>query len=256
MNWLDFFRYLIDTAVQYFVIVSIIFFTIYILLKKRVFHKKIQLKFPKVSEYKRDIINSAISILIMASPVFILLGNPTLRSYTTYYSDINEYGIPYLFGALILMIFMHDTYFYWMHRLIHHPKLFKAVHLTHHKSTNPSPWTSYAFHPFEAVLESLIFVIFLFTLPIHPILITTFFAFNLWMTIYGHLGYEFLPKGWTKHWLGKWISTSVAHNQHHHHFNKNFGLYFTIWDRLMGTLSDNYDQAYLNATTKKRKDNI
>ncbi|MEI7983754.1 MAG: sterol desaturase, partial [Bacteroidota bacterium] len=27
-----------------------------------------------------------------------------------------------------------------MHRLIHHPLLFKRVHLVHHQSTNPSPW--------------------------------------------------------------------------------------------------------------------
>jgi sterol desaturase/sphingolipid hydroxylase (fatty acid hydroxylase superfamily) len=38
----------------------------------------------------------------------------------------------------------------------------------------------------------------------------------------------------------------VYHNLHHERFNGNYGLYFTFWDRLMGTLrKDNDDK--LNA---------
>lgn len=168
------------------------------------------------------------------------------------YYSIGEYGFLYLIGALILMLFIHDTYFYWMHRLIHHPRLFKTIHLVHHKSTNPSPWTSYAFHPLEALLESFVFVIFLFAIPIHPILLSTFFLINLFITVSGHHGFEFLPTGWTKHWLGKWINTSVSHNQHHKYFNKNYGLYFTFWDRMMGTLSADYDSEFLDVKSRKR----
>jgi len=35
--------------------------------------------------------------------------------------------------------------------------------------------------------------------------------------------------------VGKWINTSVSHN---------YGLYFTVWDRLMGTMNTNYDKAF------------
>lgn len=250
MNWKELFFHILAIAEHYFIMISVVFFIFYILLKRKIAYKKIQLKFPKVKDYKRDILYSLSSIIIFALPVFILLRIDSIREHTTYYSNIHDHGKLYLIFALILMIFMHDAYFYWMHRLIHHPRLFKAIHLIHHKSTNPSPWTSYAFHPFEAILESLIIVIFLFTIPIHPILLVVFYFFSIAMNVYGHLGFELFPKRWSEHWFGKWISTSVYHNQHHHGFTKNYGLYFTIWDRLMGTFSVDYNEAYKEVKTR------
>lgn len=147
---------------------------------------------------------------------------------------------------------MHDTYFYWAHRIMHHPWLFKTVHLVHHKSTNPSPWAAYAFHPFEAIVESLIFVIFLFAIPVHSIHLIWFFVISLVYNVYGHLGFEIYPKGFNKHWLGKWMNTSVSHNQHHQFFKGNYGLYFTIWDRLMGTLRPDYDTAFDNLKRREK----
>jgi sterol desaturase/sphingolipid hydroxylase (fatty acid hydroxylase superfamily) len=40
------------------------------------------------------------------------------------------------------------------------------------------------------------------------------------------------------------MNTSVAHNMHHRYFKGNYGLYFTIWDRLMGTLRNDYDENF------------
>lgn len=127
---------------------------------------------------------------------------------------------------------------------MHQPRLFQMVHLLHHRSTNPSPWAAYAFHPFEAILESFIFVIFLLTIPVNSIHLMAFFVFSLLYNVYGHLGFELYPRGFNKHWLGKWMNTSVSHNQHHQYFKGNYGLYFTIWDRLMGTLRTDYNQAF------------
>lgn len=152
------------------------------------------------------------------------------------------------------MSIIHDTYFYWMHRLMHHPKLFKLFHLIHHKSSNPSPWAAYSFHPFEAVIESLIFVVFLFTIPIHSVHLMLFFIFSLIYNVYGHLGFELYPKGFSTHWLGKWINTSVSHNMHHQYFKGNYGLYFTLWDRLMGTMNKKYDQMFNEVTSRKKVD--
>jgi uncharacterized protein (DUF2147 family) len=150
----------------------------------------------------------------------------------------------YFFVAFPLLFLIHDTYFYWMHRFIHHPKLFKWFHLVHHRSVNPSPWAAYAFHPLEAFLESMIFVIFLFTLPISGWHLLIFFVISLTYNVYGHLGYELYPAGFNRHWLGRWVNTSVSHNLHHHYFKGNYGLYFLFWDRLMGTMREDYDSAY------------
>jgi Delta7-sterol 5-desaturase len=149
------------------------------------------------------------------------------------------------------MLLIHDSYFYWMHRTMHYPKLFKLFHLVHHKSNNPSPWAAYAFHPLEAVLESLIFVVFLFTIPVHSIHLLLFFIFSLIYNVYGHLGFELYPKGFSTHWFGKWINTSVSHNMHHQYFKGNYGLYFTIWDRLMGTMNKKYEETFDEVTSRK-----
>jgi sterol desaturase/sphingolipid hydroxylase (fatty acid hydroxylase superfamily) len=56
----------------------------------------------------------------------------------------------------------------------------------------------------------------------------------------GHCGFEFLPKKFTRHWFFKWQNPVTHHDMHHSKFNCNYGLYFNIWDRIMGTLHSEY----------------
>ena len=244
MTWDKFFWLLIDNANKYFVVAAPFFVFFYIVYRKKFSYSKIQLRFPKLKDYVREMFFSTLSIIIFSVPPLFMLYNESIRPHTTFYEDINAYGIPYLIIAFPLMLIIHDSYFYWIHRMMHLPVFFKWFHLIHHKSNNPSPWAAYAFHPLEAIVESMIFVIFLFVIPVHAIHLTFFFVFSLLYNVYGHLGFELYPKGFSKHWFGKWINTSVSHNQHHQYFRGNYGLYFTIWDRLMGTLRSDYDSVY------------
>jgi len=243
MIWQDYLRILSLIGGRYFIIAGLSFVVFYLLLKRKNPLKKIQSKFPKNDDYAREIGYSVITLFIFAAVPILLLKTP-IQKFTTFYTDISKFGIPYFVFAYVLMIFVHDTYFYWMHRLMHHPKLFKILHLVHHKSTNPSPWAAYAFHPLEAVIEAGIFPVFLFTFPVHPIHLGVFFLFMIVYNVYGHLGFELYPKGFSKHPIGKWINTSVNHNQHHQYFKGNYGLYFLIWDRLMGTIRSDYDARF------------
>jgi lathosterol oxidase len=252
MNWERFTRLLLNVADKYFFIATPAFLLFYIFLKKKLTYKKIQQRFPKWKDYGREIFFSTLSIIIFALPPLIILFSDNIRPHTFYYLNIADHGWVYLILAFPLMLLIHDTYFYWMHRLLHHPRLFKWFHLVHHRSSNPSPWAAYAFHPLEAVMESLVFVIFLFTIPIHPIHLTLFFIFSLVYNVYGHLGFELYPKGFNRHWLGKWLNTSVSHNMHHQYFKGNYGLYFTIWDRLMKTMSASYDKTFDEVTSRKK----
>lgn len=71
---------------------------------------------------------------------------------------------------------------------------------------------------------------------------------GLWINtiyaVYTHLGYELFPRAMSKHWLGRWINTSTAHNTHHARGRYNYSWYFLFWDRMMGTLSPDYDEQY------------
>jgi sterol desaturase/sphingolipid hydroxylase (fatty acid hydroxylase superfamily) len=233
-------------------VAGIFFVLYYFLLYKKISHKKIQQRLPKRQDYLREVGYSLLTIFIFAFVPLFMLHMPSLARYTTLYARIEDYGWAYFFLAFPVLFLLHDTYFYWTHRAMHHKKLFRTMHLVHHKSVNPSPWAAYAFHPLEAVVEAGIFAVFLFTLPVHPLHLLLFFFFMIVYNVYGHLGYELYPQGFNKHWLGKWINTSVNHNQHHQYFKGNYGLYFTFWDRLMGTLRPDYDRRFEEVTSKQK----
>lgn len=252
MSWDKFVYLMLDNAVKYFFISLPFFLVYYVFLRKRLSYKKIQAKFPRLKDYARELGFSTLSVIIFSVPPLIMLYSDAIRPHTTFYTHIDEHGKAYFVLAFPLMLLIHDTYFYWAHRIMHHPWLFKMVHLIHHKSTNPSPWAAYAFHPFEAIVESLIFIIFLFTIPVHSVHLMLFFVFSLVYNVYGHLGFEIYPEGFNKNWFGKWMNTSVSHNLHHQYFKGNYGLYFIIWDRLMGTLRSDYDTSFDNLKLRKR----
>ncbi len=250
MNWDFYLRSIWLIGARYFVIAGIAFALYYILFRNRYFYKKIQHRFPKNTDYLREMGYSVLTIAIFSLVSMELLGNPHIVPYTTRYNTIADHGWVYYFLAFPLMFLMHDTYFYFTHRLMHHKKLFRWFHLVHHQSVNPSPWAAYAFHPLEAVVEVGIVVVFLFTIPIHKTHLLIFFLMMIVYNVYGHLGYELYPKGFSKSRFGKWINTSVNHNQHHQYFKGNYGLYFLIWDRVFGTVREDYDEKFEEVKTR------
>ncbi len=222
-------------GLRYFIFAGLFFLFFYVLFRQKVAPKKIQPEFPSRKDYRREVLYSISTMIIFSALSVLILTIPSFRQHTTLYTDLSLHSNGYFAFAFVLMFFMHDTYFYWMHRLVHHPVLFKTVHLLHHRSTNPSPWAAYSFHPLEALFEFGIFVIFLFTLPVTIYHLGFFFLFMIIYNVYGHLGFELYPKNFNRHWFGKWVNTSVAHNAHHKYFKGNYGLYLSFWDRIMGT---------------------
>lgn len=256
MNWEVYFKIVRAIGIRYLVLALIATVLFYWLFQKKWQFKKIQTALPKASDYTREIGYSIITILIFGFIGYLLHFYQPVVQYTLQYKDIHAYGWAWYFAAFIVMLIVHDTYFYWTHRLMHHPKIFKYLHLVHHKSTNPSPWAAYAFHPLEAVVEAGILPVFVFTLPLH--LTHTFFFFFIMIVynVYGHLGYELYPKGFSKSAVGKWINTSVNHNQHHQYFKGNYGLYFLWWDRWMNTLRTDYDTRFEEVKGRKKENEM
>jgi sterol desaturase/sphingolipid hydroxylase (fatty acid hydroxylase superfamily) len=236
--------FLEKVASKYYLIAGSVYLIFYLVLKNKIIKQKIQSLFPKNTDYLREIFYSTITVLIFALIPLFFTANPVVRAYTTLYDNMSDRGWLYYFLAFPIMFIIHDTYFYWTHRIMHHKSLFNIMHLVHHKSTNPSPWAAYAFHPLESIVEVGIFVVFLFTIPVHKSHIAIFFLLSIIYNIYGHLGWELYPKGFSQSRIGKWINTSVNHNQHHKYFKGNYGLYFLFWDRVMGTIRADYDEAF------------
>jgi sterol desaturase/sphingolipid hydroxylase (fatty acid hydroxylase superfamily) len=252
MNWEFYFKQVWLIGGRYSFFAGLAFVLFYVLFRRKWLYKKIQLRFPENKDYLREFGYSMLTIFIFTTVTYPLIAAPSIAKYTTRYAEISEYGWFYYFALFPVLFVMHDTYFYFAHRIMHHKRLFNLFHLVHHKSTNPSPWAAYAFHPLEAIVEVGIVVVFLFTVPIHKTHLLLFFLMMIVYNVYGHLGYELYPKGFHKTRIGRWINTSVNHNQHHQYFKGNYGLYFLFWDRVLGTIREDYDTRYVDATTRTK----
>jgi sterol desaturase/sphingolipid hydroxylase (fatty acid hydroxylase superfamily) len=237
------------------VIAAIAFLIFYYFLKATWFVKKIQLRFPKAAEYLREIGYSLVTVVVFAAVGSAFFFTP-MRPFTRLYTSLDEFGLHYFFGSILLKLFIHDTYFYWTHRAMHLPAVYKWFHKVHHLSANPSPWAAYAFHLLEAILEAGIIVVLAFILPVHPLSISLFLLISMIYNGYDHLGYELYSKQFSKSKVGKWINTSVNHNQHHQFFTGNYGLYFLWWDRWMGTLRKDYDKQFEELTARVAKPRV
>jgi lathosterol oxidase len=228
---------------RYIIIASVAFSIFYWVRKEAMKFKKIQLQFPTPTDYYREIFFSLVTALIFTGIGWLVFMTP-LRTHTLMYLHLSDYGLAYFVFSIFLILIVHDTYFYWTHRAMHHPAVFKLFHRVHHLSTNPSPWAAMAFHPLEAVVEAGIIVVVVFLFPVHPLAIGIFLVIMMLYNVYGHLGYELYPKGFATSGIGKWINTSVNHNQHHQYFKGNYGLYFLWWDKWMGTLRSDYPSQF------------
>lgn len=151
------------------------------------------------------------------------------------YFDASLHSKKYFIVCVLLMVFSHDAYFYWTHRLLHLPHWFERIHIKHHLSSSPNPVTALAFHPVEAIIQAAFFPLIIVIIPIYPGALLIFLVYMVFMNVLGHSGFQLFHyrKGLYK-WLW-WNNSSKRHDEHHQYAKGNYGLYFTFWDRLMKT---------------------
>jgi len=70
---------------------------------------------------------------------------------------------------------------YWIHRLLHHPVLYRHIHKPHHKWLIPTPYASHAFHFFDGYMQSVPYHIYAFVFPLHRLAYLVLFVLvNCW----------------------------------------------------------------------------
>lgn len=196
----------------------------------------------------RRSIQHDIQLSVLSAGVFALAAAFILSGYyggmTRLYSHSQQYGLWYLgisYGAVLVL---QDAYFYFTHRLFHHPSLFRWLHQGHHRSRYPTPWTSFAFDPLEAIVQSLFLVGIVFLIPLHFVtLIAVLMTMTIWAVL-NHLGLDRLPLSFPHHWLGRWVIGPAHHSIHHLKYTTHYGLYFTFWDKLFGTHDPSYEKQF------------
>ncbi|WP_207535659.1 sterol desaturase family protein [Desertivirga arenae] len=231
------------TLVRYFFIAGISFFLFYRLLSLKFVANKIQSRKAKAEDFILEVKNSLVSAFIFSLIGVAVMFSPITKA-TLIYHDLDAYPLWWLPISVILSLIIHDTYFYWMHRLLHHKKIFRIAHVVHHRSTNPSPWASYSFHILESLTEGGVLIVLAFVLPMHPLAIFLFILLGFIINVYGLLGYEIMPRSFRYSFFFEVFNSSVHHNLHHSKFKGNYGLYFRTWDRICGTEHPDYVKEY------------
>lgn len=228
----------------YGIMVVPFFLLFWVIYKAQLKHRRIQEKQRSTKQILWHEIKYSISTLFIFMVVDVALYVAQMNGFTQIYDKVSDYGWAYFVFSIVLMIVLHDTWFYWTHRLMHHPKLYKYIHKVHHQSTDPSPFAAFSFHPLEALVEAGAYIIFSFLFPVHLMALIGWQLLQMLLNVIGHLGYEIYPNGFNTHWLFKFKTPSTHHNLHHSHFSGNYGLYFTWWDKWCKTEFKDYHQKF------------
>lgn len=201
--------------------------------------RKLQPRSATARDYRREILTS-----LRTSLIFAVIGFgmhlASKEGLLTIYATFETRGPFYFAVTVAAMIVAHDAYFYWTHRAMHHPRLFQAVHATHHRSRTPTPWTAYAFDVPEAFVMLAFVPLWAAIVPMHDLGLFAFMTWQIVRNVMGHAGVECSPVTGRPSRLFGWLNTTTHHDLHHQDSRVNFGLYFTWWDRFMGTEHPDY----------------
>lgn len=178
---------------------------------------------------------SLASALIYGIPAGIVAWGWREHGWTRLYTDAHAMPLWYLPVSVLLYLAAHDTWFYWTHRAMHAPALFRIAHAVHHRSRPPTAWAAMSFHPWEALTGAVVIPALVFVIPIHVGALAMVLTIMTIMGIGNHMGWEMFPRALVHGPAGRWLITASHHQRHHQLYACNYGLYFRYWDRLCGT---------------------
>lgn len=159
--------------------------------------------------------------------------------------SIIENPIWFVVGLIFLPIWS-AFHFYWVHRLLHVPFLYKYVHSLHHRNINIGPWSGVSMHPFEHLLYFSSLLVHL-VIPTHPIHLFFHVIYQGPGAAMSHTGYEdLLIRDKRRLALG-----TFYHQLHHRYYECNYGNQEMPWDRWFGTFHDGSDEG--TSSTKERR---
>ena len=203
------------------------------------------------TQIRSELKNSMATLIVGAllSSVVTYLGT---QGYTKIYLNFSDYHSLWGITGFFLLLIVGDGWFYWVHRLLHHPSIYRYVHRVHHESIDVNPFTSMSFHWLEALLLSLWIIPVALLCPIYAPFLFLMQILGILNNIKAHLGYEFYPSYFHNSWL-RFLTTSTHHNMHHSKFNGNYGLFFRFWDNVCHTEFRDYEAEYDTIQARKRE---
>lgn len=186
-------------------------------------------------QIRREIAWSLASAGIYGVPAGIVAWGWRAHGWTRIYEDVHAYPLWWWPVSVLLCLAAHDTWFYWTHRWMHRPWLFRRAHAVHHASRPPTAWAAMSFHPWEALTGAVVIPTLVFVIPLHVAALGLVLTIMTVMGVTNHMGWEIFPRAVVEGGAGRWLITASHHQRHHERYGCNYGLYFRVWDRLCGT---------------------
>ncbi len=234
-----------SVMVRYLILSGICHLYFYGWKKEAWLNRKINLKPYPPQQFRKEAFWSTLTSLI-----FAIVGASAAvlwqKGYTKIYLDIHEYPLVWLPVSIMLAMLVHETYYYWLHRWMHQPRIYKIVHHVHHESRITSAWTAFSFHPLEGLLEALIMPVIIIVIPMHIYAIVAHLSIMTITAAINHLDIEIYPKNTVGDWTGKYMVGATHHSHHHKYYRYNYGLYFTFWDKIAKTESPTFEKEFAN----------
>ncbi|MGI9464583.1 MAG: sterol desaturase family protein, partial [Aestuariivirgaceae bacterium] len=156
---------------------------------------------------------------------------------------------PVWFIVLFLAIPVWKSFhFYWGHRLLHWPPLYRSVHKLHHRNINIGPWSGMAMHPLEQVIY-LSSLLIHWVVPSHPVHLFFHGYFLVLVAATSHTGFEgLLIKDKNRLALGNFF-----HQLHHRYFECNYGNAEMPWDKWFGSFHNGTPGASEHIRERRRR---
>ena len=146
----------------------------------------------------------------------------------------------------VLLPIWSSFHFYWIHRALHWPPLYKLAHSLHHRNVNVGPWSGISMHPVEHVLFYTNFAIHL-VVPSHPLHVLFHGYVQSTHPVFSHSGFEKLVVNDSPQLrMGVYF-----HQLHHRYFECNYGTVEMPWDRWFGSYHDGTGRATEEARARK-----
>lgn len=227
---------------RYFLVSGIFYLFFYKWRAQKWEAKKVNKKSYKSGQFRKEIKWSLINAFlfsIVGAISFIAWQNGFLKVYLNF-SLFDFFYFPF---SILVFLFLQETYYYWLHRWMHLPSIFRYVHLIHHESKISSPFTAFSFHPIEGLLQAIFLPILLVFIPIHLYALIFILIIMSITSVINHLDIEIYPQRRFR-LLGRFVIGASHHALHHSEFKYNFGLYFTFWDRMKKTESPHFKKIF------------
>ncbi len=153
-------------------------------------------------------------------PCWVLQRDGHLRGGTPATTVEDSLELPTAVLHFVIHAAVIDVWFYWTHRLIHYPLLYKWIHKFHHRFKAPTAVACVYANPIEFIVGNVGGVVLGPALTnCHPYSAAFWMAYALASTSFSHSGYTAFG--------------ATSHDQHHEHFDYNFGVLLT--DAVLGT---------------------